>query len=135
MDNDALWTALPVPALVIDGNDNIAQVNSAGEFFLNASQRSLVGKSVYAKLDIEANLIATLARVRRDQGPMFINNVDVGRALHDPVECNIQLAPAGEAGAVPAASPIAVPTPTRAMRCGGPSGVRRVTTSARRRRG
>jgi len=100
MDNDALWTALPVPALVIDGNDNIAQVNSAGEFFLNASQRSLVGKSVYAKLDIEANLIATLARVRRDQGPMFINNVDVGRALHDPVECNIQLAPAGEAGAV-----------------------------------
>ncbi|MCB1357326.1 MAG: PAS domain-containing protein, partial [Maritimibacter sp.] len=100
MDNDALWTALPVPALVVDADDNIVKVNSAGEFFLNASQKALAGKSVFAKLDIEANLVATLARVRRDQGPMFINNVDVGRVLHDPVECNIQLAPAGDVGEV-----------------------------------
>ncbi|MCB1328164.1 MAG: PAS domain-containing protein [Maritimibacter sp.] len=100
MDNDALWTALPVPALVVDAEDNIVKVNSAGEFFLNASQKALAGKSVFAKLDIEANLVATLARVRKDQGPMFINNVDVGRVLHDPVECNIQLAPAGDDGDV-----------------------------------
>ncbi len=100
MENDALWTALPVPALVIDADDNIVKVNSAGEFFLNASQKALTGKSVFHKLDIEANLVATLARVRKDLGPMFINNVDVGRPLHDPVECNIQLAPAGDEGCV-----------------------------------
>ncbi len=98
MDNDAIWTALPVPALVIDADDRIARVNSAGEFFLNASQRSLIGQSVYKKLHIEANLVDTLARVRANQGPMFINNVDVGRLLADPVECNIQLAPVDDEG-------------------------------------
>ena len=100
MDNDALWAALPVPALVIDAEDRIARVNSAGEVFLNASQKALVGKSVFAKLHIEADLADTLARVRQDQGPVFINNADVVRAPADPVECNIQLAPAGDAGAV-----------------------------------
>jgi len=100
MDNDALWAALPVPALVIDADDRIARVNSAGEVFLNASQKALVGKSIFHKLQIEANLIDTLARVRDDQGPVFINNVDVGRLSADPVECNIQLAPAGNFGEI-----------------------------------
>jgi len=100
MDNDALWTALPVPALVIDVNDRIVKVNSAGEVFLNASRKALDGKSVFSRLDIEANLAGNLARVRADQGPLFINNVDVGRSVADPVECNIQLAPVGDAGDV-----------------------------------
>ncbi|MCB1337704.1 MAG: PAS domain-containing sensor histidine kinase [Maritimibacter sp.] len=101
MDNDTLWTSLPVPALRIGPDDLIVAVNSAGEFFLNASVKSLIGKSVYDRLQIEANLVDTLVRVRRDNGPMFINNVDVGRGLEAPVECNIQLAPvAGSPGEV-----------------------------------
>ena len=93
MDDDALWTSLPVPALLIDADDRIVEVNSAGEFFLNASVKSLIGKPIFDRLQIEANLVDTLARLRRDNGPMFINNVDVGRGLEAPVECNIQLAP------------------------------------------
>lgn len=100
MDNEALWTALPVPALVIDADDRIVKVNSAGEVFLNASRKTLDGQPVSAKLEIDANLADNLARVRAQQAPIFINNVDVGRSTAEPVECNIQLAPVGEVGEV-----------------------------------
>jgi len=100
MDNDTLWTALPVPAVVIDAHDRIVRVNSAGEVFLNASHKTLDGQPILAKLEIDTNLADNLARVRAHQGPLFINNVDVGRPSTDTVECNIQLAPVGETGDV-----------------------------------
>jgi len=93
MDNDALWAALPVPAIVISFDDRIQEVNSAGELFLNASVKSLLGKPVLDRLHIDANMDGALERVRKNQAPMFINNVDVGAGHAPPVECNIQIAP------------------------------------------
>ncbi|GKY89008.1 two-component system sensor histidine kinase NtrB [Sinisalibacter aestuarii] len=93
MENDALWSTLPVPALLIGPDDCIREVNSAGEAFLNASVKSLVGKPLLDRLSIDANIEGTFARVRRDQGPMFLNNVDVGSGHAPPVECNVQIAP------------------------------------------
>ena len=93
MDNDALWASLPVPAVWIDPDDRIRAVNSAGEAFFNASSRALIGQPVLDRLAIDARMEETLARVRRDQGPMFMNNVDVGTGWAPPVECNIQIAP------------------------------------------
>ena len=101
MDNDALWGTLPVPALLVGADDRILEVNSAGESFLNASVRSLVGKRVLDRLHVDANIDDTFDRVRKDQGPMFLNNVDVGAGHAPPVECNVQIAPvAGAAGEV-----------------------------------
>jgi len=93
MDNETLWATLPVPAVLIDEGDRIREVNSAGELFLNASTRALRGRPVLDRLAIDSAMDETLARVRRDQGPMFINNVDVGTGFAPPVECNIQIAP------------------------------------------
>jgi two-component system nitrogen regulation sensor histidine kinase GlnL len=93
MDNDALWSTLPVPAVLIGPDDRIREVNSAGEAFLNASTKSLVGAAILDRLRIDANIEGTFARVRRDQGPMFLNNVDVGAGHAPPVECNVQIAP------------------------------------------
>jgi len=101
MENDALWATLPVPALLVDSENCILMVNSAGEAFLNASSRSLLGKPVLDRLSIEANIGDTLDRVRHDQGSMFLNNVDVGAGHASPVECNVQIAPVvGGAGEV-----------------------------------
>lgn len=101
MDNDTLWATLPVPALLVDADDNILEANSAGEAFLNASSKSLRGKPVLDRIAIDANIDDTLDRVRRDQGPMFLNNVDVGAGHAPPVECNVQIAPVvGRAGEV-----------------------------------
>ena len=98
IDADTLWSSLPVPAILIDEHDRIAQVNTAAELFLNASAKSLTGKPLFDRLHIDAALDGAFARVRRDQGALFINTVDVGSGNAPPVECNIQIAPLAGGG-------------------------------------
>ncbi len=93
MDNDELWNSLPVPGLIINEDDTIAEANSAAESFFNASVKSLRGHPTLDYLAIDTNLDGAFDRVRRAQGPMFINAVDVGTGSVPPVECNIQIAP------------------------------------------
>jgi len=101
MNSNNLWTSLPVPAILIEKGDVIGDVNSAAELFLNASARSLKGAPVFDKIAINAAMDDAFARVRQDQGALFINTVDVGSGSATPVECNIQIAPlAGSDGQV-----------------------------------
>jgi two-component system nitrogen regulation sensor histidine kinase GlnL len=93
MSCDALWASLPVPALLVDADTRIAEVNAAGELFLNASARSLDGAGLFERLTTDAALEEALARVRRDQSPIFFNTVNLRTGLGPPVECNLQLAP------------------------------------------
>ncbi|HSG55334.1 MAG TPA: PAS domain-containing sensor histidine kinase, partial [Paracoccaceae bacterium] len=37
IDDSALWSSLPVPAILLDPQDRIADANPAAELFLNAS--------------------------------------------------------------------------------------------------
>ncbi|WP_434287003.1 two-component system sensor histidine kinase NtrB [Celeribacter sp. SCSIO 80788] len=90
---DMLWPSLPVPAIMIDAGDEIVEVNSAAELFLNASAKALTGVPVFDKLAIDAPLEEAFGRVRRDDSPLFINNVDVSGGNAAPVQCNIQIAP------------------------------------------
>jgi len=101
MDDETLWATLPIPAVRVDESDRIIAVNSPGEAFLNASSKALLGQKILERLTVEARMDETLARVRRDQGPMFINNVDVTVGFAPAVECNLQIAPvSGSAGEV-----------------------------------
>ncbi|WP_298291524.1 ATP-binding protein [uncultured Litoreibacter sp.] len=87
---DTLWTSLPLPALVIDGDNMITQVNTAMETFLNLSARSMLAAPVWDKLHVNAPLDDAVTRIRRDDAPLFVNNVDVGSGERPPVQCNIQ---------------------------------------------
>ncbi|PIE07363.1 MAG: PAS domain-containing sensor histidine kinase [Rhodobacterales bacterium] len=98
MDDDSLWAALPVPALLIGADDRIVRVNAAGELFFNASQKALTGVRAGEKLGLDAGLDGTLARVRADRAAVFVHKAGLRRDRLDPVECNIQFAPAGGAG-------------------------------------
>ena len=89
----AIWSSLPVPAYLVDRWGEIADINPAAENFLNASARSLRGQPLFDVLAIDAALDAQLARVRAEQGSLFVNNVDVGTGNRPPVRCNIQIAP------------------------------------------
>ncbi|EBA02895.1 Nitrogen regulation protein, NtrB signal transduction histidine kinase [Rhodobacterales bacterium HTCC2150] len=93
LSNLNLWASLPIPALVIDPDDAIADINPAAEQFLNMSARSLKGAPVWDRLFIDAPLEASFARVRGAHAPMFVNNVDVGSGERAPVQCNLQIAP------------------------------------------
>lgn len=89
----ALWSSLPIPAFIIDGEDRIAETNPPAEQFLNASARQLSGVPVFDKLAIDALLEESFLRVRTDLSPMFINTVEVSGGNAAPVTCNIQIAP------------------------------------------
>ena len=88
-----VWASLPLPALLIGPDNRIAEVNPAGEIFLNASSRSLMGQPAFDRLAIDAPMDEALARARVNQSPLFINDVDVTTGERAPVQCNIQVAP------------------------------------------
>jgi two-component system, NtrC family, nitrogen regulation sensor histidine kinase GlnL len=88
-----IWASLPLPALLIGGDDRIIEVNPAGEIFLNASSRSLMGQPAFDRLSIDAPMDEAIARARINQSPLFINDVDVTTGERPPVQCNVQIAP------------------------------------------
>ncbi|QXT38329.1 two-component system sensor histidine kinase NtrB [Gymnodinialimonas ceratoperidinii] len=89
----ALWASLPTPALILDAEDRIRDVNPMAETFLNASSRALDGHLAWTKITVEPDLSESVARVRAAQTPMFVNGVDVGTGSRRPVSCNIQIGP------------------------------------------
>ncbi len=91
--DDAIWAALPVPALVIDGDDRIARINPAAEGFMLSSERTLVGQPVWDKLAVNAPLDDAFGRARQSGAPLFVNDVDVGTGERAPMQCNLQIAP------------------------------------------
>lgn len=94
MINDAaLWSSLPVPALLLDGDDVIMASNGAAETFLNLSAKVLNGANLWEKVMINAPLELAFARARRNRTSLFVNDVDVGSGMRAPMHCNVQIAP------------------------------------------
>ncbi len=89
---DALWPSLPIPALILDAEDRIADVNPAAEAFLNNSRRSLLDFPIWDKIYVDAPLEDSFARVRSAQAPLFVNSVEVGTGNRKPVSCDVQIA-------------------------------------------
>ena len=88
-----IWASLPFPTLLIDQSATILEANPAAETFLNTSQRSLVGQPVFDRLAIDAPMEEALTRVRANQSPLNINDVEVTTGDRPPLQCTIHLAP------------------------------------------
>ena len=89
----ALWSSLPVPALLLDADDVIVSSNPAAESFLNMSAKALTGQRLWEKVMIDAPLEAPFARARKNRTSLFVNDVDVGGGERPPMLCNLQFAP------------------------------------------
>ena len=89
----ALWSSLPVPALLIDADDAIVASNPAAESFLNLSARALTGQRLWEQVMIDAPLEGPFARARENRTSLFVNDVDVGSGERAPMLCNLQFAP------------------------------------------
>lgn len=88
-----IWSSLPVPAILIDADERIADLNPAGEGFLNNSAKWLQGQPVWDRLAVDAPLEESLKRAREHGTPLFVNDVDVGTGARPPLVCNLQIAP------------------------------------------
>ena len=90
---ETLWTSLPLPAFLLDGEDRIERANPAAETFLNASARSVLGAPVWDIVMVDAPLEEAFARIRTARAPLYIDDVDVGGGGRPPVHCTLQIAP------------------------------------------
>ena len=88
-----VWQSLPLPAILIDTEGRIEDINPAAEAFLNTSAKSMREKLAFEKLAIDAPLEEAFERARTNQAALFIHDVDVGTGDRPPVQCNIQIAP------------------------------------------
>ncbi|WP_136635866.1 two-component system sensor histidine kinase NtrB [Pseudooceanicola onchidii] len=93
IDDNPLWNSLPIPALVLDPDDNIVAINGPAEGFLNTSAKSILGTKVWEKVMIDSPLENAFARARATASPLFVNDVDVGTGDRPPLHCNLQIAP------------------------------------------
>ncbi|WP_171230939.1 nitrogen regulation protein NR(II) [Ruegeria sp. HKCCA6707] len=94
MNSDkSVWASLPVPAFIIDPEDRIADVNSSGEGFLNASRKAVIGTPVWDMIAVDAPLEEAFLRARAQSTPLFVNDVDVGSGNRAPLQCALQIAP------------------------------------------
>ncbi|MEL6958044.1 MAG: ATP-binding protein [Pseudomonadota bacterium] len=94
----ALWNSLPIPALLLNPDDTIADSNAAAEAFLNLSSKALIGASVWDKVMIDAPLEDAYSRASANRTSLFVNDVDVGSGERPPLQCNIQFAPLMDGG-------------------------------------
>ncbi len=91
-----IWASLPLPAILIDGEDRVISVNPSGELFLNMSSRALKGQIFLDRVTVNAPLEDVFARVRTGRSDLFVNDVDVGTGERAPITCNLQAAPLGD---------------------------------------
>jgi two-component system, NtrC family, nitrogen regulation sensor histidine kinase GlnL len=90
---DDIWASLPVPVFLIDADDRISDVNSAGEGFVNASRKSVMGQPVWDQIAVDAPIEGAFARARANNSPLFVNDIDIGSGNRAPLLCAMQIAP------------------------------------------
>ncbi len=88
-----IWTSIPVPAILLDGQDLICEINPAAEGFLNASNKSIKGSPVFDRIMVDAPLEESFHRAKTLRTPLFVNDVDVGTGDRAPLQCNLKFAP------------------------------------------
>ena len=90
---NAIWASLPMPALLIGPQDTILDCNPAAETFLNQSAKALRDSPVWDRIAVNVPIEAAYARARRDETPLYINDVEAGGGERPPMVSNIQIAP------------------------------------------
>ena len=88
-----LWSSLPIPAILLDADERIADMNPAAEGFMNNSAKWLMGQPIWDRLAVDAPLEESLARAREKGTPLYVNDVDVGTGSRPPLVCNLSIAP------------------------------------------
>lgn len=99
--SSAIWSALPLPAVLIenrDGIETIVDANPAFELFVSASATILKGVPLRTRLTGDGQLVDSIVRAREQGSPVFINDLPVRGRDGARTQCTVQIAPMGETG-------------------------------------
>lgn len=86
-----IWSALPIPAVLIDAADRITAMNPAAESFLNYSQKQVRSDPVWDRINVDAPLEAAYERLKSEGVPFSINDVAVGGGARAPMQASVQM--------------------------------------------
>ncbi len=89
---EALWGAIPYPALVVDGNDVIVTANAATESFGGTSLRQMAGRPLSRFLGLDSAVLDVVGQARRNGVSVAQYNVMVGWAEQPPQLQNVHAA-------------------------------------------
>ncbi|WP_204114357.1 two-component system sensor histidine kinase NtrB [Shimia biformata] len=92
-DGATLWASIPVPAILVDKDDRISDINPAAEGFFNASAKQMRGDPIWDRLMVDAPLEDAFQRARDHGTPLYVNHVDIGTGDAPPQQCNLQIGP------------------------------------------
>ena len=95
---EALWSAIPYPALLLDGEDQIVTANPAAENFAALSNRQMLGKSLARFVGADSPLIDVISQARRSGISVTQYNVTIGWKGSLPELQNVHAAPMPENG-------------------------------------
>ena len=92
-----IWSALPLPGFILGPDNRVVGVNPSAEQFVNKTARALTGARIWDRLTIDTTLSDALARARKNQSGVVVNDVDVIAPGKSPVQSNILISPLDEA--------------------------------------
>ncbi len=97
---EALWSAIPYPALVVDETDSIVVANPATESFVGISQRQMAGRPLAKFLGGDSTVLDVLGQARRNGVSVAQYDVMVGWADQQAQLLTVHAAPLDSEGEV-----------------------------------
>ncbi|MDB2407625.1 ATP-binding protein [Jannaschia sp.] len=93
IDPGPVWHALAIPALIVDPQDCVLQVNGPAEGFFNRSNKALAGAEIARLVEVESGLSAATARVRRNNAPLTLHDSSIRIGPGPSLRCDVHLSP------------------------------------------
>lgn len=93
-----LWSALPVPALVVAPDGTIKAVNPAAEAFLSTPAHNATGRVIGQMIGAPPDFPDMLTRAADGQTPLVLNDLALHTGGGTPMQCDIRIAPLDRSG-------------------------------------
>jgi two-component system nitrogen regulation sensor histidine kinase GlnL len=100
MSFEALWGAIPYPALVLDGADTIVTANPATESFGSTSLRQMAGRPLGRFLGADSAVLDMTRQARRDGVSVAQYDIMVGWADQPPQLHDVHVTPLNDDGGI-----------------------------------
>jgi two-component system nitrogen regulation sensor histidine kinase GlnL len=93
---EAIWSAIPYPAFVVDKNDYVQFANSAAESFASTSLKIMKTRPFVHFVGEGSSVMDVLSQARKHAVSVVQHDIEVGWADHPPKLHNIHAAPLHE---------------------------------------
>lgn len=77
-DFEAVWGALPIPAMIVSGKGDLREVNSAAEIFVELSSKQMIGKNLSEFVGSSSRVMEIVAQASRNEVSVAQYDVEFG---------------------------------------------------------